>query len=65
MTGLIRKLVSGKFFGFIVGDDGKEYFFHGSALVSRDFNDLHEGEKVTFRTSEGQKGPRAEEIEIV
>ena len=62
MTVTIKKLVKEKGFGFIVGDDKKEYFFHQSALKNCKFVDLDEGREVTFEDAEGQKGPRAEDI---
>jgi cold shock CspA family protein len=47
-------------FGFIVGLDGRQYFFHRSAVA--DFDELTIGTVVRFRPTEGQKGPRAENI---
>jgi cold shock CspA family protein len=34
MTGTIKNFLPQKQFGFILGDDGKDYFFHQSSLVS-------------------------------
>jgi CspA family cold shock protein len=62
MNGTIKRLVSDKGFGFIRANDGAEYFFHQSACADARFDDLHEGQSVTFDKSEGPKGPRAENV---
>ena len=48
-TGTIKKVVSERGFGFISGEDGKEYFFHRDGLTSSlNFDRLAGGEKVEF-----------------
>lgn len=64
MTGTIKKLLTDKNCGFIRGEDGVDYFFHKSALKNADYDNLHEGDDVTFEDAEGQKGPRAEDIYV-
>jgi CspA family cold shock protein len=61
MTGVIKRLVSEKGFGFISADADKvEYFFHRSAVQNGVlFEHLREGDRVTFETEAGPKGPRA------
>lgn len=56
-----------KGFGFVRGEDNIERFFHRSAVADRGFDDLQEGDNVTFEESEGSggKGPRAEDVERV
>lgn len=49
-----------KNFGFITGDDGKEYFVHSSGLTEG--TSINEGDKVTFNIVEGDKGPKAEDV---
>lgn len=61
-TGTIKRLVSIKGFGFVAAEDGSEYFFHQSACTGVAFDELREGEPVTFQTGNGPKGPRAENI---
>ena len=60
-TGTIKTLTT-KGFGFIAGPDGKEYFFHQSAIYGEGIADLREGDSVTFEVGEGPKGPRAENV---
>ena len=62
MSGTIKRIVSDKGFGFIAAGDGTEYFFHQSAVVDGTFNQLREGETLTFDRGQGPKGPRAENV---
>jgi len=62
MTGTIKRLVSDKGFGFVAAGEGSEYFFHQSACSGVQFDDLREGQDVTFEAGEGPKGPRAENV---
>jgi len=49
-----------KNFGFITGDDGKDYFVHTSGLTEG--TSLDEGDKVSFEIVEGDKGEKAEKV---
>jgi len=60
-TGTIKRLTD-KGFGFIAAGDGVEYFFHQSAVQGSRYNDLREGQTVTFDIGQGPKGPRAENV---
>ena len=62
MNGTVKKLLIEKGFGFILGTDNKEYFFHSTAVTENGWSDLTEGQAVTFKPVEGQKGPRAEQV---
>jgi CspA family cold shock protein len=64
MTGTIKRLVSDKGFGFILAGDGAEYFFHNSACQQTVFDDLREGQAVTFDMGQGPKGPRGENVRL-
>ncbi|HEX3629487.1 MAG TPA: cold shock domain-containing protein [Candidatus Dormibacteraeota bacterium] len=51
-------------FGFLSGEDGKEYFFHRSS-VEGSFEGLQEGQKVSFDIeSSAPKGPRASRVRV-
>ena len=54
-----------KGFGFITGSNGKDYFVHFSAIQGSGFKTLTEGAAVMFKAGQGQKGPQAEEVEVV
>jgi CspA family cold shock protein len=59
--GTIRRLTD-KGFGFIAAADGTEYFFHQSAIQGARYDELREGQRVTFSIGQGPKGPRAENV---
>jgi len=65
MNGTIKRLVSDKGFGFILASDGNEYFFHNSACTDTRFDELREGQNVTFEKGQGPKGPRGENVQVV
>ena len=47
-------------FGFIARDNGeKDIFFHSNELKGVEFNELQEGDKVTFDVAESPKGLNA------
>ncbi len=50
-------------FGFIAreGED-KDVFFHAKELKDTVFDDLSEGDKVTFELTDGPKGPNATDV---
>lgn len=65
MNGTIKRLVTDKRFGFILAGDGTDYFFHQSACAETAFQDLREGQTVTFDLGLGTKGPRGENVRLV
>ena len=64
-TGAVKWFNPDKGFGFILADDGNEYFFHNSACSEMRFDDLREGQAVTFERGQGPKGPRAENVKVL
>ena len=65
VSGTIKRIVSDKGFGFVAASDGTEYFFHNSAVTGTRFDQLREGQAVTFEKGQGPKGPRAENLRPV
>lgn len=61
--------VTDRGFGFITPDDAqgekKDIFFHANELQNVHFNDLREGDKVTFEVAESTKGVNAVNINRV
>ncbi len=62
--GTIKRLTD-KGFGFIDTGAEKDLFFHMSNLDGVQYDDLHEGQRVSFTEGEGPKGPRAENVKPV
>ena len=63
MTGTIARLTD-KRFGFISQGGGqKDLFFHASAVVNTTWEDLQEGDSVTFDVGSSDKGPCAINVE--
>ncbi|MFA5000217.1 MAG: cold shock domain-containing protein [Patescibacteria group bacterium] len=59
MTGTIKTLTD-RGFGFITAEgQEKDLFFHSNALVGVQFNELREGDAVTFDTENSPKGMNA------
>ncbi len=64
MKGTIKKLIRDRGFGFISAEDGREIFFHITALQDTTFESLIEGQSVEFDVEKSpkdsqSKGPRA------
>ena len=51
-TGTVKKVVADRGFGFITGEDGKDYFFHRDSLQA----------PLSFDVQSGPKGPRAANV---
>lgn len=66
-TGTIKKLVSDRGFGFIAEDGGSEIFFHRSQVEGDKFDQLREGQKVTFERGKDTRSDRdrAEKVTLV
>ena len=63
-NGTIKRVISERGFGFIGGEDGKEYFFHRNELASSmDFDRLVGGESVSFEVEQSPKGARAVKVQ--
>ena len=61
-NGTIKRLVRDRGFGFIRDDGGQEWFFHRSSVEAGAFEQLNEGQRVSFDEEPSQKGPRAGNI---
>ncbi len=62
MKGKVKFFNRGKGFGFVQGDDGKDYFVHYTAL--REGVNIDENDSVTFDPVEGDRGWKAENVEL-
>jgi cold shock protein len=62
--GTIKRLTD-KGFGFIETSPGKDIFFHRSAVQGVRFEDLRQGQRVSFTEGRGPKGPNAENVKPI
>ena len=63
-TGTVKWFNDSKGFGFITPDGGGEdVFAHFSAVQSKGFKSLKEGQRVTFDVTDGPKGKQAANIQ--
>ena len=58
MQGTIKKLTD-KNFGFIEVEGNKDYFFHANNLEGVEFDQLSEGDAVSFEVENTPKGDAA------
>jgi cold shock protein len=61
-TGIIRRVVGDRGFGFVSSKSGRDIFFHYSELEGVQFQALHEGQKLVYRVGLGTKGLIARDV---
>ena len=59
VNGTVKWFNDSKGFGFITGEDGEDVFVHHSSIQGDGFKSLAEGDRVSFDTEKGPKGPKA------
>ncbi len=62
--GTIKRLTD-KGFGFIDTGGSKDLFFHMSNLDGVRYEELQEGQRVSFDEGQGPQGPRAENVKPI
>ena len=62
--GSIKRLTD-KGFGFIDSGSEKDLFFHSADLDGVSFDELQEGQRVSYTEGRGPKGPRAENVKPI
>ncbi len=61
--GTIKRLTD-KGFGFIDTGSNQDLFFHSSDLEGVSYQELREGQRVSYNEGRGPKGPRAENVRL-
>lgn len=64
-TGTVKWFNATKGYGFITRDSGGDVFVHYSAIQSKGYRSLEEGQRVEFDVVEGKKGLQAQEVSVV
>ncbi len=64
-TGAVKWFNAEKGYGFIAREIGDDVFVHYSELRFSGFRSLDEGQKVEFTVTQGQKGPQAQDVDLV
>ncbi len=62
--GTIKRLTD-KGFGFIDTGGERDMFFHSSSLEGVSYDELREGQRVSYTEGQGPKGPCAENVQVV
>ncbi len=63
VEGTVKFFNESKNFGFINGDDGQDYFVHRSGV--EEGKRIREGDRVSFEVVEGDRGPKAEKVQVL
>jgi CspA family cold shock protein len=64
--GVVKWFSAEKGYGFITPDDGgKDLFVHFSEIQGSGYRTLEEGQKVSFESQEGPKGPQAAKVNLL
>ena len=64
-TGTVKWFNDAKGFGFITPESGQDLFVHFRSITGSGFRSLQEGQKVSFKVVQGQKGLQADEVQAV
>jgi CspA family cold shock protein len=62
-NGKVKWFNDAKGFGFIERENGPDVLVHFRSIQGSGFKSLAEGEKVSFKVVQGQKGPQADEVQ--
>jgi CspA family cold shock protein len=63
MQGTVKFFNRKKGFGFISGEDGKDYFVHFTSLAKGTF--IRDNDVVSFEAAEGERGLKADNVQLV
>ncbi len=64
-TGKVKWFNKRKGYGFIIGDDGAEYFVHYSDIVMDGYRSLQNDARVEFHAMETSRGLEAMDVKVL
>ena len=62
-NGTVKWFDETKGYGFITGEDGNDIFVHYSSIQGSGFKSIAEGDSVSYEVEQGDKGPKAINVE--
>ncbi len=63
-NGIVKWFSDDKGFGFITPDEGsRDLFVHHSGILSEGYRSLAEGQRVAYEEEQGDKGPKAVNVQ--
>jgi cold shock CspA family protein len=65
MRGMVDRVVADGGYGFLIGPNGEEYFFHRTGLTGVQFEDLGPGVTVLFQAAEEEGDAPDEHLRAV
>ena len=63
--GKVKWFNDAKGYGFIEQEGGEDVFVHFSAIATKGFRSLQEGQRVSYELTQGPKGAQASNINVV
>jgi CspA family cold shock protein len=63
--GIVKWYNDAKGYGFISPENGPDLFVHFRSIQGTGFRSLKEGQRVTFKVVQGQKGMQADEVQAL
>lgn len=64
--GVVKWFSAEKGYGFITPDDGgRDLFVHHSQIQMNGYRSLDQGQRVSFESQDGDRGPQAVEVTIL
>ncbi|UOF90217.1 cold-shock protein [Fodinisporobacter ferrooxydans] len=64
-NGTVKWFNAEKGFGFIQVEGGEDVFVHFTAIQTNGFKTLDEGQRVSFETVRGNRGPQAANVTVL
>ena len=65
VQGTVKWFNATKGFGFIEREGGPDVFVHFSGIIGDGYKSLEEGQTVQFLITSGDRGPQAQDVEVV